>query len=243
AVCSTTRRPSVLPSAVPGSWCGKIGFRKPELCCGTELRRPTARGTLTLPVKWPSSWPAWVRLGSSRQQRALEFSKNAHNLLLQRPAGDVHFAPGIDKNIHLAAHAEFWQIDAWLDGEARPRHYEPLFVGFEIVHIRAVAVDFLADVVPGAMDELLAVPCLDDHVATGLIDLPALERTASGKSGADLGNRRGTSRGHDFEDPHVFLGHLPANKADARQIAIDAPRLVEFGPQVDEHKVAFLHAH
>ena len=49
------------------------------------------------------------------------------------------------------------QIDAGLHGEAAPRHHAPLVVSFEIVHVGAVAVDFDADRVSGAVREELGV--------------------------------------------------------------------------------------
>ena len=36
----------------------------------------------------------------------------------------------------------------------------------------------------------------------------------------------------------MVLRHLGADEGDARQIAVDGPRLVELGPQIDEHEIA-----
>ena len=54
----------------------------------------------------------------------------------------------------------------------------PFFVGFQVVHVGPVAVDFLADAVAGAVDEVLAVAGLLDDVAAGVIDLPARQAAA-----------------------------------------------------------------
>ena len=60
----------------------------------------------------------------------------------------------VDEDVDLAADAELVEVDARLDREAGPAQHQPFFVGLEVVHVGAVAVDFLADVVPDAVDEV-----------------------------------------------------------------------------------------
>ena len=64
----------------------------------------------------------------------------------------------VDVDVHLAAHAELGQVDPRLDAEAGPRDDAAVVAGFQAVDVRAVAVDFLADVVPGAVRELSPYP-------------------------------------------------------------------------------------
>ena len=90
-------------------------------------------------------------------------------------------AAGVDEDVDLAADAELGQVDARLDGEARPRHHPPVLARFQVVHVGPVAVDFLADVVPGAVDEVLAVAGLLDHRPGRVVHLPAQQRLAGGE--------------------------------------------------------------
>ncbi len=56
----------------------------------------------------------------------------------------------------------------------------PLLVRLQIVHVRAVAVGFLADAVAGAMDEGLSIARGVDDGTCGLVDLPSFERPIGG---------------------------------------------------------------
>src|SRR5262245_10523423 len=103
--------------------------------------------------------------------RARRGLSNAHDLGLQLPAGDVDLPVLVDVHIDLATDAEFRQVDARLDGEARSPHDPPVVAGLQAVDVGAVAVHFLADVVPGAVDELVPVPGLVDHGPGSVIDL------------------------------------------------------------------------
>ena len=47
--------------------------------------------------------------------------------------------------------------------------------------------------------------------------------------------------GHDPEDLLVLGRDLLADEADPRQIAVDGPRFVQLGPQVDEDEIALFH--
>ena len=105
---------------------------------------------------------------------------------LSLPAGDVDGTVAVDEHVDLAADAEVGQIDSRFDGKAGPSEHSAVFVRFEIVHVRAVAVDLLADAVAGAVDEEVAVARLSDHVARGLIDFPALERMSHGEGITDV---------------------------------------------------------
>ena len=133
---------------------------------------------LDLPVKRPVvlvlvvlivAAPAWlladcpvVESRRSRGRQLQDASKRTgrstdgqdrHDLVLQA-AGDVHLARGVDEHVDLAAHAELVEVDPRLDREAGPAQHQALVVRLEVVHVGAVAVDFLADVVAGAVDEV-----------------------------------------------------------------------------------------
>ena len=76
-------------------------------------------------------------------------------------------------HIHLATHAEFWQVNAGFYRETGVRQDLPVVFGFEIVEIRAIAVDGVGDGVSGAMHEVFAVALARDEVSHRLVDLPA----------------------------------------------------------------------
>src|SRR5262249_53296410 len=88
-------------------------------------------------------------------------------------AGHVDRAGPVHEDVHLAPDAEIFEIEARLDREARPGEDQTLLVGLEIIHVGAVAVDFLADVVAGPMDEMIAVTGLVDDPSAGGVDLPS----------------------------------------------------------------------
>src|SRR5213079_1324127 len=86
------------------------------------------------------------------------------------PAGDVNLPGGVDVHVHLAAHAELRQVNAGFDTEAGSADDAPVVARFEAVDVRAVAVHLLADVVPGAVREVLAVARVLDHGARRVVD-------------------------------------------------------------------------
>src|SRR5262249_49843595 len=107
---------------------------------GRGAGRPDRRGVAL------RGGPGRVRTGraSGRPQQ------RAHRL--PRPAaGDVDSPPAVDEHVDLAADAELGEVDARLDGEAGARQDAALLVGLQVVHVGAVAVDLLADRVPGAV--------------------------------------------------------------------------------------------
>ena len=63
----------------------------------------------------------------------------------------------VDEDVDLASDAELVEVNSGLDREAGPAQDQALVVRFEVVHVGAVAVDFLADVVADAVNELWAV--------------------------------------------------------------------------------------
>src|SRR5262245_5704181 len=122
---------------------------------------------------------------------------------------------GVDEDVDLAANAELGEVDAGLDRKAGAAEDKTCFVRFEVIHIRAVAVSFLADAVAGAVDEVLAVASFFDHIAGGLIDLPAAKLLAGGKALLYQVDRRIAGGSYDLKDFLVLLRHFAADEADA----------------------------
>src|SRR5438270_12503770 len=76
-------------------------------------------------------------------------------------------------HIDLAAHAEFRQIDSWLNRETGIGQDASLVVDFKIVHVGAVGVDLRSDGVAGTMDEVVSEARPLDMAAGCTIHLPA----------------------------------------------------------------------
>src|SRR5439155_1977408 len=88
-------------------------------------------------------------------------------------AGDEGVGLG-QVDVHFAPNAEFaGEIDAGLDREACVREQTASVPGLEVVDIGAIAVDFFADRVPGAVEEPVLVSCLPDHTAAYVVYVPA----------------------------------------------------------------------
>src|SRR6478609_10383857 len=138
----------------------------------------------------------------------------------------MHPTRAVNQHVDLAPHAELVLIDAGLNREAGPRQEEPVFTRFQAVHVGAVAVNFLADVVAGAMDELRAISGLFDHRASCVINLPARDRFSLGESLHDDGDARIPRGGDDLENTFVLFRYRDANVANSCEIAIDAARAV-----------------
>ena len=111
-------------------------------------------------------------------------------------------------------------------------------MGLEVVHVGAVAVDLLADVVAGAVDEAVAVTGVVDHLAAGGVDLPALEGPA-GRVGLRM-HRIAASRARRRSGrSRILLGHR-RQRSDAIQIAVEREWPVHPGPEVNEYEVSRL---
>jgi len=91
---------------------------------------------------------------------------------LHRPGDDG--AAGFGDHVDFVANAEFaGEVDAGFDGEAGVGEEQALVVGFEVVEVGAVAVEFDRDVVAGAVGELVGETGRADEVAGGVVGLPA----------------------------------------------------------------------
>src|SRR5208283_3285112 len=87
------------------------------------------------------------------------------SLNLSRYARLVHS----DEDIDFGANAEIRKVDARLDGKTSRGDKQPLIVRFEIVHVGAGAVNFLADGVSGAMDKIFAEAFVSDMSASRVV--------------------------------------------------------------------------
>src|SRR3970040_2557233 len=77
-----------------------------------------------------------------------------NRLLLNCPRDASSRSVNID--IHFTADAEFRQVDARLDGKARPGQDAPGVVGFKVVHVCTIAVNIATDGVARTMSKVLA---------------------------------------------------------------------------------------
>lgn len=75
----------------------------------------------------------------------------------------------------FAAQTEFRKVNPRLDRETGIRKQFPLVVGFEVIHIGAVAVDLLANGMSDAIIQVFRAPGSVQYVACRLVHLPAGE--------------------------------------------------------------------
>ena len=100
--------------------------------------------------------------------------------------------------------------------------------------------DLLADVVAGAVDEAIAVAGLLDHVAGGVVDLPALQRLVRRRrrrcTFAMAASRAAATMSKIFA---YFAGTVLADEARRGSGRCRPHRgRFELGPEVDQHEVA-----
>src|SRR5262249_42956906 len=82
-------------------------------------------------------------------------------------------------NVDLAPNTELaLQINSRFDRETGSRNQNSRVLRFQIVDIGAVAVHFGVDVVTGAMNKVIRVARLLDHISTGIVYLPPVNRLA-----------------------------------------------------------------
>ena len=167
------------------------------------------------------------------------FRQNRHNGSLHRAARDLHLAVCMNVNVDFTANTEFREINARLNGEQTSWQNPAGFVSFQVVHVRAVAMDFLGQAVPRSVAEVRSVSSRFDDTPHGIIHFPALNRTSFGERGPDAGNPRISSGGDNPEHLREFVGHGFTDVARSREITVNGAGFVLFGPQIDQHKTAF----
>src|SRR5262245_19096159 len=83
-----------------------------------------------------------------------------HDMGLRRPSRHMNVPLGVHEDVDLTADAELGEVDARFDRKTGPRQDAPLLARFQVVHIGTVTVRFLADRMPGAVEEVFAVASL-----------------------------------------------------------------------------------
>src|SRR6266849_2203816 len=90
------------------------------------------------------------------------------------------------------------------------------------------------------MNEVLAVPCLLNHVPANIIDLPAVDRAALRERVLHVISRGVAGISDDVEDLCDFVGYLVADERSPGDVRVDRVRSSEFGPQVYQHEDALV---
>src|SRR5271166_3375317 len=117
----------------------------------------------------------------------------------------------------------------------------PNVARFQAIHIGSRSVHFLADVVAGAMHEILGESGFTDDLARGAIDLP----TFDGAAGADIflhvlygGIACLADNG---ENLGILFGYLVAKKSSPGNVVVNAVGSEGFGPDVEQQQIAPLY--
>src|ERR1022692_2021146 len=184
-----------------------------------------------VPVAGPTGFLAWPH-GNT----AAHAPSENNQIPLHLPGDPRLFLP--HKHIHLRADAEVFEVDAGLDGEAGPGHDAALVVGFQVVHIGAVAVHFLAYGVTGAMHEIVAVAAAGYVSARGVVHFVAAQLMA-GRHCVLHPRDGGVARAaHDAVHLEHFVAGAVAAEAGPGDVVVHGAGLVELGPHVEQHQVA-----
>src|SRR2546421_5535643 len=109
----------------------------PRICQCPNCARPATAEDMEEAL-WPASLP------KGRATSSQIFFQNRHDFGLRRAAGDVNLFLFVYEDVDLAADAEFREIDARFDRETSTGQDAAIFAGLQIVHVGAVAMDFLA---------------------------------------------------------------------------------------------------
>ena len=130
--------------------------------------------------------------------------------------------PGAVSMFDFAAHAELREVDAGLDGEAGVGQDAARVVGFEVVEVRAGAVNLVGDVVAGAVGEEVGEAGVADDGAGGIVGLEAADGAVLGEGlldGCD-GGVAGVADG--FKDQSALLRGFAADDAGPGDVVEDA---------------------
>src|SRR5579864_439397 len=143
---------------------------------------------------------------------AILFRQQRKNLRLHR-SRNPRF-PSVSINVYFAANSKIFQIDSRLDGKAGVRQNRARIVRFQAIHIGAIAVDFLADAVAGAMHEIPGVSRVGDDAARDGIHLPSFDLPAPPGRLLHEGNRAVAGGAHDLENRLILCRNLRAQITD-----------------------------
>ena len=154
-------------------------------------------------------------------------------------AGDPGFVGG-GEHVDFAADAEVGEVDAGLDGEAGVWQDLADIMSFEVVEVCAGAVDFVSDVVAGAMGEVVGETGGANNGACGIISLEPADCAAFGEGLLDGADRRVARIADDFEDELLAFGRFAADYAGPGDVVEDAVGIIDAAPDIDEEEVTLL---
>src|SRR5437870_11389291 len=141
-------------------------------------------------------------------------------------------------DVHLAPDAEFArEVDARLDRKAGVREQTASVPGLEVVDVGAVAVDFFADRVPGAVEEPVSVSRLPDHAAAHVVHIPTAREAARAYFLLDERDGGVPRARDDREDLGVAARHALADVTGPGDVPVHAARRRVLRPQVDQDQV------
>ena len=112
-------------------------------------------------------------------------------------------------------------------------------VRLEIVEMRARAVDFMGDVVAGAMGKVVCKAGSADDGASRIVSFESADRAVFGEGLLDGIDGCVAGVAHGLKDELLALGGLAANDSSPGDVVINAFGVVDLAPDVDEQEVAF----
>src|SRR5262249_25972868 len=112
------------------------------------------------------------------------------------------------------------------------RNQDSSVLGFEIVDVRSVSVNFGMDVVTGSMNEVIPVAGFPDHLSAGIIDLPAENLPARRKRLLHEIRGRVASVSHHVELLCDLCRHGFTDKRSPGYVRVHRAGPIEFRPQI-----------
>src|SRR5579864_3371200 len=112
-------------------------------------------------------------------------------------------------------------------------------MNFQIIHVGAVGVNFRADGVPRAMNEVITESGFLDLLADDAVDFPSSDRLSGGNRILNLfyaGIPRVADDGEDFLHTR---GWSTADESGPRNVIVDRVRCVLLCPYIEQHEIAF----
>ena len=143
-------------------------------------------------------------------------------------------------HINLAADTDplLRHVDARFDREQGSGDQLAIVVGFEVIEVRAIAVDALVEAVTGAVDKILSISRICDHPAGDAVEIAAADLLAA-REGRVRSLAGGLARvPHYAEYLQHFRGRLTSYKGAPGDVGVDRAGLGLLGPDIEKQQVS-----
>src|SRR5437764_7604822 len=210
----------------------------PHTLCRYAHQRGSPAMALRRPAQMPLAREARNNFHPSRVASHLSRLENGDDLRLEWLAKNDGFAVG-QIDIQFAPDAELAnQVDAWFDGKTCSRHEAAPISALQVVDIGTIAVHFLPNGVPGAVQEPVFIAGIPDDLPAHLIHFPATGKVLGRDTSPDECQRSIARLPHDREDLTLASRNRGAHVASPGNVRVDAAGLRSLGPEINQDQGA-----